>query len=275
MATWVHERVHHELNTTATPQAARESLKRAAQAVAQSTYDGRLDWTQYRLGDADLTALIAESVQLGVARHTRVLDLFYNNLSTVPEAVASAFASLEELLLGCNPLNRLSRASLPAGLQLLDVGYSESLTHLPDDIFEGLQQLRELRAGCNQLQRLPASLFDADRGCASSLEHLEVYGNRLAELPDSIGNLRRLRVLNLGRNQLQMLPRRLAELPALHVLQLYDNDLRLPLPTEYASADAFPQLRELVWRGNVHLPSVPRECERLGARQVLRFWAST
>eukprot|EP00166_Cyanidium_caldarium_P003622 ctg_351.g173 len=65
MATSVHERVHHELDTTATPQAARESLKRAAEAVAQSTYDGRLDWSQYRLGDADLTALIAESVQLG------------------------------------------------------------------------------------------------------------------------------------------------------------------------------------------------------------------
>ena len=60
----------------------------------------------------------------------------------------------------------------------------------------------------------------------SGLETLVLADNRLTEVSERVGRLRRLRMLDLGHNQLTQLPAALGDLPALtDFLYLHDNRL--------------------------------------------------
>ncbi|MGI4983183.1 MAG: NEL-type E3 ubiquitin ligase domain-containing protein [Janthinobacterium lividum] len=100
------------------------------------------------------------------------------------------------------------------------------------------------------LTSLPGALWAVDRegsAClaAGGLQELRLNGNRLMDLPDGIGRLRRLRRLSLNDNQLSGLPDALGELQALRSLRVADNELsRLP-----ESIGRLQQLESLVADG--------------------------
>jgi Leucine-rich repeat (LRR) protein len=73
------------------------------------------------------------------------------------------------------------------------------------------------------LQALPIDL-----GRFPSLEHLDLSGNRLTSLPDSLARLKHLKGLNLANNPKMNWPKALlliTECPALQRLSLADNNL--------------------------------------------------
>jgi len=131
----------------------------------------------------------------------------YNIRITKLPAEIGVFSALRILHAGANPLTSVPDdllRSLPA-LEELDVGFSELLEELPDS-FDATRALRVLRAGNNRVRDIPQTLYS----CVN-LEELHLYGNCLSNLSPDIGNLKRLAVLNVGRNQLDSLPAQLAE----------------------------------------------------------------
>lgn len=95
---------------------------------------------------------------------------------------------------------------------------SQSRNKLSVDCFDIIAQmpyLRELRLADNMLEgTLPSSI-----SAMESLEVLELQGNKLSMLPDSLGDLIRLRVLNVANNVLEGLPiEPLAQLPLVELV---------------------------------------------------------
>lgn len=89
-----------------------------------------------------------------------------------------------------------------------------------------LSLLRELNIYCNRLTEIPAWISQLKR-----LRIIHAHGNQLKSLPDSIGLLPHLRVLNVAENRLTELPESLKRLRNLRELYLHDNSL-LGLPSE-------------------------------------------
>jgi serine/threonine protein kinase len=134
-------------------------------------------------------------------------------------------------------LRRLERVNLdgnalttvPAGLcELLHLTalsmVANRVTHLRNE-FSQLSQLRELYLSQNLLVDVPRQV------CArlQRLEQLALGGNRLVELPDSIGALVRLERLDVSDNRLTWLPADLSACAALRALYAHGNQLnRLP-----------------------------------------------
>lgn len=81
--------------------------------------------------------------------------------------------------------------------------------------------------------------------CFCRLEILYLGGNRLADVPDELGDLPRLSSLVLCDNQLETVPRSLASLRQLQSLSLHNNRLST-LPPEIVTLN----LRELSLRNN-------------------------
>jgi Leucine-rich repeat (LRR) protein len=63
------------------------------------------------------------------------------------------------------------------------------------------------------------------------LQILYIGGNKLVDVPDSVGKLKQLQALNLSDNMLESLPAAIANLKNLKSLSLHKNRLRT-LPTE-------------------------------------------
>jgi hypothetical protein len=97
------------------------------------------------------------------------------------------------------------------------------------------------------------------------LEEVDLRGNRLPQLPESLFTLPRLRVVRASGNALQALPRSLgARCSALEALDIGDNALRdLPL----AALAALPSLRRLRVAGN---PLTEQALEGIHGNPALR-----
>lgn len=102
------------------------------------------------------------------------------------------------------------------------------LTEIPDIIME-IKTLEELNLSENKnIKRLPESI-----GNLKSLRVLELRWLSLEELPESIGNLTYLHKLDLTYNWLQYLPQSIGNLINLRELILYGNNLKaLPKSVE-------------------------------------------
>ena len=106
-----------------------------------------------------------------------------------------------------------------------------SITEIPEYFFEGMDNLVFLDLSGNRLKSLPDSI-----GNLIKLEKLNLSGNRLTSLPDSIGNLTNLKRLDLSRNKLRSLPDSIGNLTSLESLNLEINKLR-SLPNLEALTD--------------------------------------
>lgn len=87
------------------------------------------------------------------------------------------------------------------------------------------QTLEFLFLSHNQLVNLP------DNMKMPLLKSLEIHGNQLQSLPESIGNLARLRLLDVGNNLLKSLPKSIGRLSSLSMLVVKNNNL-MHLPDE-------------------------------------------
>ena len=148
------------------------------------------------------------------------LDVAHNQLDELPNELALSLTLLQTVIASHNRLVRLpvtigslsalrilnvssnALESLPAELaavatlHVLDAS-SNALRDLGSSLPRGL---RELKLDGNRLMRLP------DLRCSPQLESLSVARNQLAELPPSVGVLRRLTSLVVSENSLTALP---------------------------------------------------------------------
>lgn len=150
---------------------------------------------------------------------------------------------------------------LADSLEILDLG-AGSLTHLPEDLGR-LRKLRVLFCSGNPFERLPPALGDCPalsqigfRGCGltevpaealpPSLRWLTLTDNRIAALPDALGQRPCLQKLMLSGNRLTALPDGLAGAGRLELLRLSANRFET-LP---AWLTALPALAWPTWAGN-------------------------
>jgi hypothetical protein len=174
----------------------------------------------------------------------------------------------------------------------------QDATHLPSKIGE-LVNLKTLQLACmsvledlpteiGQLQKLEKLIIDNGNGCQmnialpttigqlKNLKELVLYGaldardiehhdsiqpSKIKNLPEEIGNLKNLVVLNLGRNGIQSVPNQIASLTNLKVLRLDYNDI-LEIPSFISN---FKNLQELDLTGNqnIELPNSLSELKNL------------
>eukprot|EP01018_Ginkgo_biloba_P023509 Gb_17378 [translate_table: standard] len=178
---------------------------------------------------------------IGVLKHLEKIILNRsNNMKTLPEGF-SCLESLKHLeLISCTELE-----SLPihfgdlTNLQHLDLSDCSKLKMLPDsfsqliklqylclkgccsllisrEVLGNISSLEDLNfARCKKLDVLPMQIT-----CQTSLRNLSLLGTSLKELPNDIGKLRNLKVLEIESNFLTMLPPSLGNLSCLVMLSL-------------------------------------------------------
>ncbi|XP_057694390.1 DISP complex protein LRCH3 isoform X2 [Corythoichthys intestinalis] len=125
--------------------------------------------------------------------------------------------------------NRLSdlppEVCLLVSLESLNV-YQNCLRSLPDHMIN-LQALTYLNLSRNQLSALPVVL------CSLPLKVLIACNNKLAALPQEVGQLRHLTELDVSCNEIRSLPSQVGQLEALRDLNIRRNHL-VTLPPELA-----------------------------------------
>ncbi len=109
-------------------------------------------------------------------------------------------------------------------------------------------ELRCVNMMCEKVGAGCACRLALSIGRMAALEHVDISGNALPVLPDSLFSLARLRVLRAADNQLaQVRAEDVARLTSLEELDLRGNALKaLPL----AALDRLPQLRRVLVAGN-------------------------
>ena len=157
-------------------------------------HEGRIDLSQ-----SDITSL--EGLEdIPNPEQVRYLELFDNQLQTLPATIFDKFSNITALNLSGNQLKTL-----------------------PDHIFDKLTKLTRLDLSNNKLWKLSAGIFDFQ----TELGVLDVSQNSLRTLPDGLLNkTQKLRHVDVNENQLRTLPQDVfANLARLHVLIIGDNCL--------------------------------------------------
>lgn len=175
----------------------------------------------------------------------------------------------------------LNMKRLPAGLgklvnlEVFAFACLEQLEALPEEI-GSLRKLEELIIdngnGCGMNIRLPRSIGKLENlrilrlyGALDARDSGQAAGNRnIKSLPDSIGDLRNLEVLDLGRNGLTAVPPAIARLSNLKTLRLEYNDLRT-LP---AFVGNLPNLKELSLDSNGRAVVLPASLAKLKGLKI-------
>lgn len=163
----------------------------------------------------------------------------------------------------------LNMKHLPPGLgnlvnlEVFSFGCLEQLEELPEEI-GNLRKLEELIVdngnGCSMNIRLPRSI-----GKLENLRVLRLYGAiDTPALPDTIGNLRKLEVLDIARNGLKIVPPQIARLSNLKTLRLEYNDLRR-LPDFVGD---FKNLKELSLDSNGRIIALPASVGKLKGLKI-------
>ncbi len=181
--------------------------------------------------------------------------------ANVFDSFAKAFASPEKVKC-LNPNfegDELNMKSLPAqfgtlvNLEVFSFGCLEQLETLPEEI-GNLTKMRELIIdngnGCSMSVGVPASI-----GKLQNLRVLRLYGaiESAKPLPESIGELRNLEHLDLGRNGLETIPSQVSQLTNLKTLHLEYNALK-SVP---AFVGDFKNLKELSVDANENIKTLP------------------
>lgn len=154
-----------------------------------------------------------------------LLDLSFNELRSLPEAIATGLPQLENLILHHNYFEEV-----PA-------------------VLAGMAELRKLDLTSNRV-----SSFDLDEGALPALKDLLLGHNSLTELSPSLLRLTSLGVLDVSSNNIDALPEKLSDLSALEELYLDNNSIE-ELPACIASIAGLHSLRVT----NNKLKSVPEE----------------
>ncbi|XP_073130474.1 uncharacterized protein [Henckelia pumila] len=162
----------------------------------------------------------------GKIRALVVLDLSQNNLEVIPDSV-SGLQKLEEFNVASNLLETLPDSiGLLINLKVLDVS-GNKLKKLPESI-AGCRSLIELDASFNNLMFLPTNIGYG----LVNLQKLSIPFNNnfndLTEVPETVGDLRNLKELDLSTNQIRALPESIYQLQNLTKLHVDQNPLVIP-----------------------------------------------
>ncbi|KAF8017396.1 hypothetical protein BT93_H2537 [Corymbia citriodora subsp. variegata] len=180
----------------------------------------------------------------------------------------SAHANLERLILrGCNKLVEIDRSICQLKcLASLDVRNCRNLRMLPDEPEHA--NLEYLFLGdCKSLKRLPNYIEKWE-----SLIELDISGTRIEELPDSIGNLKNLKVVKMTRSHISKIPSSLWTIMKLEKLEAANNPL---LHVEIGNGiDRSPSLRILELMC-AKIQAVPRLPESLVSLHLCRLYMNT
>lgn len=128
------------------------------------------------------------------------LDLSYNYLETIPEAVGSLPKLKKLILLGNN------------------------IMYLKNNSFQGLNNLQDLNLNVNEISKIDP---DAFCGLENSLKDVRLHYNNLNTIPsDALRSLKRLSFLVMSRNNIQLIPKDgFVGFSSLKVLELDSNAL--------------------------------------------------
>ena len=184
------------------------------------------------------------------------LDYLWLLLNRIP-SLPDKFGHLNKLAylnLGSNSLSELPESFVELD-SLKWVWFSgNSLTSLPDSIHK-LSNLTRLIVNNNLLDSLPESIVEL-----SKLTELRTYHNvGIGELPDSIGKLTNLRILDAFQNGLQSIPPSIGNLSNLEELTLYSNQFTT-LPNSIGNLS---NLKTLDLRINDNLNALPESIGNL------------
>lgn len=158
-----------------------------------------------------------------------MLFLPENNIPQIPREIA-LLRGLVCLDLRRNEISGTLAQEITALTNLagLDLSYNR-IEQLPENFCSRLVKLQYLNLSHNQLhvqeQRTHAPVLD-DIGHLSSLEYLEIGGNKLKQLPAGIGQCIRLMKLSVKDNELVELPGSIVRLVNLNSLDAQRNNLR-------------------------------------------------
>lgn len=126
---------------------------------------------------------------------------------------------------------------------------------------------RQLRKGpstanlsLSSLSRLPSHTLTQHKEYFQAVRRIDLHGNSLETLPETIAYCEALKSLNLYDNPISFLPRNIAKLVSLEYFYMSDGNLK-KLPAE------FFELTTLKWLAlsNMQLESLPKEVEKLQA----------
>jgi internalin A len=156
------------------------------------------------------------------------LDLQGNQLTSLPEAIA-VLHRLTVLLLKDNPLNSLPESiGNLRHLEVLDLSRDATPFSLKSTLDKPDSSYLKMRTEVLSKKRRTEILAKKE-----SHESEKFGGNRLAKLPESLGDLKSLISLNVSNNRLTRLPRSIIELEKLIELNVGGNPLVTP-PLEVA-----------------------------------------
>ncbi|XP_062003691.1 TMV resistance protein N-like isoform X2 [Rosa rugosa] len=157
---------------------------------------------------------------LGSMAHLEELDASETAITRVPQSI-SFMEKLKVLsFCGCKGLqlpNRFSQLSFLTSLNLQRCGIAE-ITVLAS--LCGLSSLQKLDLSGNKFVSIPSEISRL-----SSLKRLNLSRNDLVSIPDAIGGLSSLQRLNLSTNDLVSIPDAIDRLSSLQQLDLSTNDL--------------------------------------------------
>lgn len=137
------------------------------------------------------------------------------------EAVAEERAEIDDAIASGkeNRYERLVGRTAMQGFYLFLMPYPQKMESFPAEVCE-LTHLNRLRVPNHSFTQLPETI-----GNLRDLEVLDLAGNRIHTVPPAIGELEKLRKLNLSGNSIESLPDSISRLKNLKVLELKDNPL--------------------------------------------------
>jgi len=157
-----------------------------------------------------------------LANSLEVLDLSNNQLSTLPDELSS-LTKLKILFLTNNHFERIP-AVLASCPQLEMISFkSNKLTHVDENVLP--HRTRWLILTNNKIANLPDSMGELAR-----LQKFAFAGNQLQKLPESMKNCTNLELMRLSANQLTVLPDWLFQLPKLAWLAFSGNKFTTDTP---------------------------------------------
>ncbi|KAI1775957.1 hypothetical protein F4818DRAFT_393637 [Hypoxylon cercidicola] len=188
----------------------------------------------------DLTRFVAADNELETIDDAIFPDTDPTGFANEDDSEGHLFGGLESLDLHGNML-----IALPMGLRRLQLLTSlnlasNKLTNNCLEIISQLTTIRDLKLGNNLLYGRMEEGYFAN---LENLEILDLHGNNISSLPESVDRLSRLRMLNLNENAFETLPfRSLSKLP---LTELLARKNKLSGTLIGPGVEGFPQLQVL------------------------------
>ena len=171
--------------------------------------------------DCSANELLHVTAHFKYLKNIKYLKLCTNQLYFFP-TLLTELTNLQEIDISGNKIKKIpdDLTGLSQNLQILKLG-NNRFQFIPDSI-EKLTNLVELYFEYNQLVNISAQI-----GNLSKLKILNLSNNELENIPKEIGNLKFLKVLWLHNNKLSFVPEELGNLTNLTILELQQNNLQV------------------------------------------------